>query len=583
MALHDCVRGEPADVVIGDFLAEMTMGKIAESLIKSGRQNTIQAFYAAAFLKQVLPELEVIADRGLKVVVNAGAFNPAGMAGNLRRAIAERGLSLRVAHIEGDNLLSRAVSLSRDGQLANMDTSEHLGEKAAELLAANAYLGGWGIAAALEAGADIIIAGRVADASLVTGPAAWWHKWSPEDFDRLASACAAGHVIECGPQAVGGNFSGFREFHPQGRLGFPVAEISEDGTTVFSKRSGDEGIVTVDTVTAQLYYEIQGPCYLNPDVIVHFDTIQLLQEGPDRVRMTGVKGSPPPRTTKVACFYADGVRTLFFLYVTGLDWKEKCAWLRRQMSSVASDLGIDQFHFDVLGQPCADPASQAEATVAIRIAAAASTEKTLKAFTAAYPSFALGGIPGYYGDTMEGLLPRVEFWPGLVRQTEVDHVAVLEDGRRITALRPEMVLFRGQDFCATPARSGQECANSDGEQLIELGQLVHARSGDKGANANLGVWCREARLLPWLNAFLTEARLKELMGLPETMEIERYPLPNLNGIHFVIRGYFGRSGAGHIGLDQIGKAAGEFLRSRLVSVPSEVIGLVEGHAAFHSE
>ena len=240
-AFADAIADETIDVAIGDYLAEMTMGRVAEGFCAAGKPEALAGYHADVFLRQITPELGRIAARAVKVVTNAGAFNPAGLAGRIAQEAAAQGLALRVAYVEGDDLLARVPALAAEGQLANLDDGKAIGSIADRLLAANAYLGGWGIVAALEQGADIVICGRVSDASLVLGPAAWWHGWAKDDWDALAGSVAAGHVIECGPQAVGGNFSGFAQLGNPARLGFPIAEIAADGSSVITKRTGDAG------------------------------------------------------------------------------------------------------------------------------------------------------------------------------------------------------------------------------------------------------------------------------------------------------------------------------------------------------
>ncbi len=561
-AFADAIADETIDVAIGDYLAEMTMGRVAEGFCAAGKPEALAGYHADVFLRQITPELGRIAARAVKVVTNAGAFNPAGLAGRIAQEAAAQGLALRVAYVEGDDLLARVPALAAEGQLANLDDGKAIGSIADRLLAANAYLGGWGIVAALEQGADIVICGRVSDASLVLGPAAWWHGWAKDDWDALAGSVAAGHVIECGPQAVGGNFSGFAQLGNPARLGFPIAEIAADGSSVITKRTGDAGAVTVDTVTAQLMYEIQGARYLNPDVILHVDSIALSQQGPDRVLLSGVRGSPAPETTKVGCFYQHGWRAMIWGFATGPDWREKADWLRGQLEALSADLALDEFHFEPLGQPIADPASEAEGTVAIRIAAAAQSRSSLSKLLAGYASFGLGGIPGFQGDGAGPPQPRVHYWPGLVRQADLEHRVTFINGPSMAVTMPPVAPF------AAPAPAGPAPAAAAGEtRTVMLGSLVHARSGDKGANANIGVWAKRPEIWPWLRDTLDADRLAQLMGLNPSVQVERHDLPNINGLLFVLKGYFGTSGTGNIALDQIGKAAGEFLRARFVEAP----------------
>ncbi|CAN5545889.1 DUF1446 domain-containing protein [soil metagenome] len=574
-AFAEVVHGaEDVDVAIGDYLAEITMAMVAAGLDADAER--LQAFHVPVFLAQLTPELATVAERGIKVVVNAGAFDPAGLADRVRQGVAEAGVDLRVAHVEGDDLLARVPELVAAGQLAHLDTGAPADSVAERLLAANAYLGGWGITAALQAGADIVVAGRVADANLVSGPAAWWHGWSPGDLDALAGAVAAGHVIECGPQAVGGNFAGFtdlfagRDSGPYLRRGFPIAEIAGDGSCVVTKRAGEGGAVSVDTVTAQLVYEIQGPRYLNPDVVLHVDSLTLADDGPDRVRMSGARGTAAPSTTKVACFVPDGHRVVLMAMATGLDIDAKTGWLRDQMETVRSALDLDAYDFTVLGRPADDPASQAEATVVVRIAAAAAEPATLQRLSAGFSSFGLGGMPGFYGELApRAVQRRIDYWPGLVEQSLVEHVAILPDGSRVAALAAPTAPFLGQpsEAATLPAYDGP------GEtRRVPLGRVAYARTGDKGGNANLGVWTPRPEAWPWLASYLTAERVAELLAVPDGVRVVRYPLPLIHGLEFVLHGYFGRSGSSNIGLDQIGKAVGEFLRARDVEVPVALLG-----------
>ena len=573
-ALHDAVHGDPVDVMVGDYLAEISTGIILEGLVQTADPSASRHFYYDLFLRQVTPELPAIAEKGLKIVVNAGALNPEGLAEKVREAIALAGVDLRVAAVTGDDLLDRVQELAGAGQLRHLDTGLPLGNLSGRILAANAYLGAWGIVEALKAGADIVVTGRVTDASLTVGPAAWWHGWSRSDFDAIAGAIAAGHLIECGPMACGGNFSGFRELGDVVRLGFPIAEIAADGSTVITKQSRGAGMVTIDTVKSQLLYEIQGSRYLNPDAVLHVDSLTLTQLARDQVRISAVKGSKPPSTTKVSCFYQDGWRLIMFIYITGLDWRAKIEWTRRQMQSIVDTLDLDEFLFDPLGQPLESPAHQTEATMVVRMAAAAQDRAELEKLSAGFSSFGLGGIPGFTCEFARILAPRIEFWPGLAGQDECAHRAVLADGSTVPIALPEMA--------ADAATSGDPAIAQDGDlerfgptMRETLGTLIYARSGDKGGNASLGLWCRSPDALPWLTAYLSPERVHAMLGLADHVVVEVFALPNLDGQLYILRGHFGRSGTGNIGLDQIGKGLGEFLRSCIVDIPISLLEAVE--------
>jgi hypothetical protein len=567
-AFEEAVTGEPVDVVTGDSMAEITM-----SMVTAGFRAQPEAqhqFYSEYFLRQLCPQLGVLAERGIKVVTNAGVYNPAGLAETIRTEIAERGLDLTVAYVTGDDLREQAAQLLADGQLSHLDTGSPLTRDPTELLAVHAYLGGWGIKSALDEGADIVVTGRVADASLVTGPAAWWHGWAREELDKIAGATAAAHVIECGPQATGGNFADFTEIPDNLMPGFPIAEVADDGTFVVTKRAEDGGAVTVDTVIAQLLYEIQGTRYLSPDVIWHTDSITVTQEGPGRVRVTGAKGSPPSLTTKVGINVQNGYRGAVWLFPTGLQINEKVAVLRGQAEHAAEHHKLDELLFTVCGTPVDNPADQWQATVPVQVTVAAQDESTVSGFLARFASYGLGSIPGFYVDmtqmySMKGQ-PRIDYWPGLVRQADVPHRSHLPDGRVLDiAPPPGMERFGGQPPQAPVSRAESDAFGPT--RCVPLGTIALARAGDKGANANLGVWVRDDAAYAWLTAYLTGPELGRLLGVPDHVTVERYEQPNLRGLSFVLTGYLAPSGSANLALDQIGKSLGEFLRARHVDVP----------------
>ncbi|KAI8809371.1 hypothetical protein BJ742DRAFT_771199 [Cladochytrium replicatum] len=588
-ALADAVRSDPpVDVVMGDYLAELTVAVLISKLVETvGLEKAvpqIQFVYSRMFLQQLVPELKVVADKKIKVVTNAGAFNPHGLALAIRKEVEARKLPLKVAYVDGDNLMPKLSDLVTRGAVSSLDEGTRVDDNiASRMVAANAYLGGWGIAEALRNGADIVVTGRVADASLVTGPAAWWHGWKNDEWCKLAGAVAAGHIIECGPQSVGGNFSGFAHARQNGKLsailGFPIAEVEHDGSCVITKRSNDAGIVTVDTVTAQFMYETQGPRYLNPDVILHIETVRMEQIGPDRVKVHGSQGSPPPITTKLATLYPDGYWGLTYWYATGIDIDEKISWMREQLEWLWKNVGgpTSPNNFDVLplGRPAKDPKHQGEATVVIRIAAAAPKAETLRKFNNVSGSLALGSVPGFSVELVSNRMsiqPRVEYYPGRILQALVPHrVTLLEaEPRCIEIPAPPTAEFKGQPKWSGPVKS---LASWGPDVERPLGDVIYARVGDKGGNANVGVWTPRPEIYEWLVAFLTEEKVRELLEIDPRSDIKvhRYVVPNIQGLQFVLERYFGVSGSGSIKMDPVGKALGEFLRSRIVSVPKAFV------------
>ncbi|MDT4903120.1 MAG: hypothetical protein QOH52_1136 [Pseudonocardiales bacterium] len=567
-AMADLARAGGIDVITGDYLAEVTM-----LILGKARAKDPTLGYATTFLKHLDAALEHLVANRIRVVVNAGGLNPGGLAAATRDLVVSRGHELRVAHIEGDDVFGGLDMLQQAGQaLPHLSSGEPLSAWPHQPLTANAYLGGFGIARALEHGADIVITGRVADASLVVGPAAWWWGWNPTDCDALAGAVAAGHVIECGPQATGGNFSGFRSIADLTEPGFPIAEIAADGSAVITKNPGTGGAVTRDTVTAQLVYEIGEPAYLHPDVTAHLDTAQLTDLGDDSVLIHGAQGSPAPATTKVAITGIGGWENSLILALTGADIEAKAALIERSVHRYAqSAAGLTAVAIDRIGQAQHDPVSQNAGTQLLRIAVQGTREDAGRAFSSRMVELALSSYPGLYslGPPQPGSAFGV-YWPALLDQALVDHTVHHHDGTTET-IAPDGPASN----VAGPAKSLDEAApppRTDDELLLApLGEIVHARSGDKGGDANLGVWVRDRDAWDWLKSALTVDELRRLLPEAEELPIERYELPNLGAVNFVIRGLLGTGATSSLRLDAQAKALGEWLRARTMKVPRWVV------------
>ena len=428
-AASEMVNGGEIDVLTGDWLAELTM-----LILHKQRLRNPELGYAATFLRQMEQVLAACMQRGIKVVTNAGGLNPSGCADRVRDIAARLGLDVQVASVDGDDLMDRIDELRP--QLNHLDTGAPLTGRP---VTANAYLGGWGITAALTAGADVVVCGRVTDAALVVGPAAWWHDWATDDWDRLAGAVVAGHVIECGTQATGGNYSWFEEIpDPTLPLGFPIAEVAADGSCVITKHAGTGGIVNVGTVTAQLLYEIASPAYANPDVTSRFDTIQLAPEGPDRVRISGTVGEPAPPTTKVCINLDGGYRNRMSFVLTGLDQERKAKWLTDALfARVGGRERFDEVDVRFVQAP-SDAPTQEQASGRLHITVKSSDERLAgKAFSGAAIELALANYPGFFatGGPSEAQ-PFGIYWPALVDAAEVHQSVVLPNGTRVPVMPP---------------------------------------------------------------------------------------------------------------------------------------------------
>jgi hypothetical protein len=514
------------------------------------------------------------------VVANAGGLSPRGCAAAVAAVAAKLGLDPVIAHVDGDNLIPRLDELRAAGvDLANLDTGEPLGDR--EVLTANAYLGGWGIAEALARGADIVITGRVTDAALTVGPAAWQHGWRRDDWDALAGAVVAGHVIECGAQATGGNFAFFTEVPGLEHPGFPIAEVAADGSSVITKHPGHGGMVSVDTVTAQLLYEIGGPAYLNPDVTARLDSILLSAEGQDRVRISGVRGDSPPATTKVALNYVGGWRSTITVYLTGLDIEAKAGLVERALWAgiPGGRDAFDAVDVALLRTDKPDPATNAEAMAQLRITVKDADEHVVgRAFTARITELALASYPGMFGAGLTaGAQAFGVYWPTVVPAPLIRQEVTVPGRGSVTVepvLPPDPPVVAKVAAVRRPAAASWPAAAAEGRGpavRAPLGRVAGARSGDKGGNANLGVWARTDQAYQWLAGFLTVEMLRKL--LPETgpLPVQRYELPNLRAVNFVIAGLLGEGAAASTRLDPQAKSLGEWLRARVVDIPRELI------------
>ena len=564
-AAREMLEGGEIDFLTGDYLAELTM-----LILWKGRQRDPSAGYANTFLRQMEDVLGLALEKSVRIVVNAGGLNPAGLAAKLRELSAKLGLDAKIAHVEGDDLLPRLAELQQKGHaLTHLDTGRALAAEGIEPVSANAYLGAFGIVACLDAGADVVVCPRVTDASLVVGPAAWHYGWARDDYDKLASGVVAGHILECGPQATGGNYAFFTEVPGLEHPGFPLAEIEADGSFVVTKHPGTGGQVSVGTVTAQLLYEIAGPEYANPDAVARFDTIRLDEAGPDRVRVSAVRGEPPSGQLKLCINYAGGFRNSMTLLLTGLEVREKAALVERSLRArFTGPRAPRELHFQLDEAAWPDPDSNERATARLWITAKDPDEKKVgRAFSNAVTELVLASYPGLYATSPPGDASAYGvYWPALVPAGEVHEQALLPDGRSV-AIPPAEPKTRAPIVVAKAALPAPPAGRA---RRAPLGALFGARSGDKGGNANLGVWARSDVAYAWLERFLSVERLKALMPEAARHELRRYELPNLRALNFVIVGLLGEGVASSIRPDGQAKSLGEWLRAREVELPESL-------------
>ncbi|MFG2215330.1 acyclic terpene utilization AtuA family protein [Streptomyces sp. NPDC048685] len=542
-AVREMLTGGPLDVLTGDYLAELTMLILGRSRLKDPTRG-----YATTFLRQLEEGLGLAHERGVRIVANAGGLNPAGLADAVRELAAKVGVPVRVAHVEGDSL-----------------------PVPEGFLTANAYLGGAGIAACLTAGADIVVTGRVTDAALVTGPAAAHFGWGPGDLDALAGAVVAGHVLECGTQATGGNYSFFRG-HDLRRPGFPVAEIHADGSSVITKHDGTGGVVDLGTVTAQLLYETGGARYAGPDVTARLDTVRLDQDGPDRVRISGVRGEAPPPTLKAGLNRLGGWRNEVVFVLTGLDIEAKAQLVREQFTDALARSGAepDEVRWELSRTDRADAATEESASALLRLVVRDRDQEAVgRAVSGAAIELALGSYPGFHVTAPPGKgAPYGVFEARYVPADEVPHIAVLPDGQRLN-LAPPTTTRPLQDVAEPPLPA--PLPDPGPTRSAPLGRIAGARSGDKGGDANVGVWAVDDDAWRWLAHELTVERFRELLPETAALTVVRHLLPNLRALNFTVHGLLGEGVAAQHRFDPQAKAVGEWLRSRHLPIPVSLL------------
>ncbi|RNM12843.1 DUF1446 domain-containing protein [Nocardioides pocheonensis] len=568
------------DYLTGDYLAELTM-----LILGKDRLRDPSLGYARTFLTQVTDCLALALDRGVRIVANAGGLNPAGLAAKLEEVAASQGLAAKIAWVDGDDLAPRAAELGLGGALT-----------------ANAYLGAFGIARALEEGADIVVTGRVTDASVVVGPAIAHHGWSRTAYDALAGAVVAGHIVECGTQATGGNFSGFLELPRDATpLGFPIAEIDADGSFVVTKHPGSGGLVSLDTVTAQLMYEVQSTQYLGPDVTADLASVRLSDDGPDRVRVSDVRGSQPPEQLKVCVNELGGFRNQMEFVLTGLDIDAKADWVRTQLESRLAEQPPASVSWSLGSRPAPDADSEEAASCLLRVVVKdPSGDVVGKPFSAAAVELALASYPGFTLTAPPGKpSPYGVYRPAYVDRGEVEETVHLWDGRTVVIpefrqAQPPMdeaqpPMDEAPPRVVEPAETtgvvvptveppaAAAYAEDTPTRCVPLGTFVHARSGDKGGDANVGLWVGgergelRDRRVAWLLHVITADHVRRLVPEAKDLDVEVFGLPNLGGVNVLIRGLLGEGVAASTRFDPQAKALGEWLRSRSVHVPEDLL------------
>lgn len=566
-AAKELVEGGPIDVLTGDYLAELTM-----AILFNQQRRSPEKGYVGTFIKQMRDVMAQCLNKNIKVVSNAGGLNPKGMAQALQTLADELGLKPKIAYIDGDDLMPKMAALQKSGEaFINMDSGQSLQAGGLEPVTANAYLGCWGIKEALDQGADIVVCSRVTDAAVVIGPAAWYYNWQREDYDALAGALAAGHIIECGLQATGGNYAFFQEVPSFENMGYPIAEIAADGSCVITKHTGTGGLVSVGTVSAQLLYEIGAPEYLNPDVIGHFDTLQLEQVGDDRVRVFGCKGSAPPPSHKVCINTLGGYRNSMNLIVPGLDVELKAKSFETALfNALGGKQQFDRVDVQLIRSDKESPNSNEEAFAMLRIHVMSSdANKVGRLFSAKVIELALANYPGFAAlDAPGEAKPYIVYWPALISSDKI--VEQVHINNNTLEILPTQQLEHA-DPVATKLSIASVPVPSGAKQSVALGRIYGARSGDKGGSANVGLWASSAEAYAFLESYLSVDEFKKLLPDLQGYDISRYELPNIFSVNFLVKDILGQGVSSSTRMDGQGKTLGEYIRAKIIQAPLTII------------
>ena len=568
-AAKDLVDGGPIDVLTGDYLAELTMAILFGQKMQRGEDKG----YVGTFLKQINQIAKSCKEKNIKIVSNAGGLNPKSMAIEIEKILKEQSIDMKVAYIDGDDLMPTISNLKKSGEeFKNIDKGKKLDESGYSPLTANAYLGAWGIKEALDKGADIVVCPRVTDAAVVIGPTAWKFNWKRDNYDSLAGALAAGHIIECGCQATGGNYAFFKEVESFDNVGYPIAEIYEDGSFYVTKHPDTGGLVSTGTVTAQLLYEINSPAYVNPDVIAHFDTLKIEEVEKDKVYVSGCRGSSPPDKHKVCINLAGGFRNGMEIILTGLDIEDKAkVFTDALFNSVGGRKQFDEVSIQLHRTDKENPNSNEEAMASLLVSVKSKDQNLVgRLFSAKIIELALANIPGFFAQGgVKSSGPVIIYWPALVDSKHIKEKVHIDD-EEIEVIPTSQLELEEIYYQKEPIKIKK--IKKEDEKEIYFGEIYGTRSGDKGGCANLGVWAKNVNSFAFLHDFLTVKKLKELLPDLNQYKIERFELANINSLNFYIHDILQDGVSSNDKKDGQAKSLGEYLRAKKVKVPQSIIG-----------
>jgi hypothetical protein len=578
-ALFRQVSGGPLDYVTLDYLAEITM-----VILQKQRARDPQRGFAYDFVEHLRQALPVIADKGITVIANAGGINPGACADAVEKLCKSAGVAIPIGIVSGDDVLGRLDELAENGaSFDHFDGGRSYDEVRGRVVAANAYLGARPVAEALASGARILVTGRTTDAALILAPLVHEFGWRWDDWDCIAAGIAAGHILECGAQATGGNYTDWQRIPSMLDVGYPIIEASPDGSFVVTKHPQTGGVVNRRTVTEQLLYEIGDPrAYLTPDVAADFTSLQLTEDGADRVRVSGATGAPPPATLKVSMVYRHGYRAVGTVLISGPNAVAKGERLAEMVWHRTGTDFADR-RADFVGyRACWGGAAKPEVDpneIVLRIGVADADPKKLQHFSKHLLGFALQGPPGL---GIFGGRPEVQeafgFWPAKVPRDLVDAVVEVRSGeKRESSVVPMALAGAGSERAQRPSPAPdapEGVARAARATRVRLVTIAYARSGDKGDHANIGVAARTQAAYDFLRETLSAQSVRSFYQDLVEGPVTRYELPNLLAFNFVLHNALGGGGTLSLRVDHQGKTLAQGLLTMELDVPEDVLASV---------